>query len=122
MVKSKEKVPEKTIFDIGYILIDNLITTTDINKTKLLSATGTYNKKLDEQKNERIKKTNEYKNKYETPRRNNIDNYNKYLRNKEILYTKWTNTKHIKDLYELISMKTPEYIEVSDIYTIYPNL
>lgn len=124
MVKSKVKKEEedRKIFEFGYILIDNLNTTTDINKTKLLSASGTYNKKLNEQKEDRIKKTNEYKNKYETPRKNNIDNYDKYLRNKDILYKKWKNTNHIKDLYELISIKTPEYIDVPDIYTIHPIL
>jgi hypothetical protein len=113
-----DKEPEKTIFDIGYILIENINTTTDLNKIKLLSMTGTYNKNFNKRKQDIIKNTNEYKTKYETLRQNNIDNYNKYLREKDILFTKWKQSQNIKDLYQLISIKTPEYIDIPDIYTI----
>ena len=108
------------LIDIGYILIDNIINIkNDTNKTKLLSAVKNHNKHISDKKEELIEKQNIYINDYETPRKKNIDNYNKYLRNKEILYNKWKTSKAVKDLYELISLKQPEYTEIpNDIYSV----
>lgn len=109
-----------SLIDIGYILIDNIINIkNDTNKTKLLSSVKNHNKHISDKKEELIEKRNIYINDYETPRKNNIDNYNKYLRNKEFLYDKWKKSKTVKDLYELISLKQPEYIEIPiDIYSV----
>lgn len=109
-----------SLIDIGYILIDNIINIkNDTNKTKLLSSVKNHNKHISDKKEELIEKQNIYINDYETPRKNNIDNYNKYLRNKEFLYDKWKTSKAVKDLYELISLKQPEYIEIpNDIYSV----
>jgi hypothetical protein len=110
---------KSSLFDIGYILIDNVINIkNDSNKIKLLAAIKNHNKDIMEKKEKTIEKQNTYTIKYDTPRKNNIDNYHKYLRNKEVLYNKWNKSKAVKDLYELISLQRPEYIEVPDIYTI----
>ena len=109
-----------SIIDIGHILIDNVINIkTDSNKIKLLSSLKDHNKDISEKKEEIISKTNIYMTKYELPRKNNNDNYDKYLRTKELLFNKWQKSKKVKDLYDLISLQQPEYIDVPDIYTIY---
>jgi hypothetical protein len=109
-----------SIIDIGHILIDNVINIkTDSNKIKLLSSLKNHNKYISDKNEEIIKNTNIYKTKYETPRKNNNDNYDKFLRTKEQLFNKWNKSKKVKDLYDLISLQQPEYIDVPNIYTIY---
>lgn len=108
-----------SLFDIGYILIDNIINIkNDSNKIKLMAAIKTHNIDIMDKKEKIIEKKNEYSIKYDLKRKNNIDNYEKYLRNKEDLYNKWNKTKAVKDLYDLLSLQRPEYIEIQDIYTI----
>jgi hypothetical protein len=109
-----------TILDIGYILIDNINSKTDLNKMKLINAIETYKKEIKEKKKIEIELINKYKNNYENKRNNNNDNYNQYLRENKLLFDKWNKSKTIKDLYEYISLKTPEYEEIEDIYTIRP--
>ena len=106
--------------NIGYLLIDNINTKNNSNKDKLLSAVNKFNKELQKKQEYEIKRRNEYNIKYDTPRKNNIDNYNKYINDKKILYDKWDTSKNIKDLYELLSLNKPIIKDVDDIYTIYP--
>ena len=109
-----------SIIDIGHILIDNVINIkTDSNKIKLITALKYHNKDILDKKEEIIKKTNIYTTKYDMPRKDNINNYDKFLRTKELLFNKWKQSKKVKDLYNLISLQQPEYIEVPEIYTIY---
>ena len=42
-----------------------------------------------------------------------------FVLDKEQLFNKWNKSKKVKDLYDLISLQQPEYIDVPDIYTIY---
>jgi hypothetical protein len=108
-----------SLFDIGYILIDNIINVkNDSNKIKLLSAVKTHNIEVSNKKEEIIRKTNIYLNEYEIKRKNNNNNYDKFLKKKEDLFNKWKQSKKIKDLYNLISLQQPEYEDVPDIYTI----
>jgi hypothetical protein len=108
----------KSITEIGYVLIDNIINIkNDNNKTKLLSDVKTFNMNIMENNEQIIKNRNKYSTKYDIPRQKNNDNYDKYLKNKEILYNKWKQSKTIKDLYSLLELKRPEYIEIEDIYT-----
>lgn len=112
-----------SLFDIGYILIDNIINVkNDNNKTKLLAAIKIHNKDINDTKQEIIKRRNIYLNKYDIHRKNNIDNYDKYLMQKKVLFDKWKQSNKVKDLYDLISLQQPEYIEVNDIYTIYETI
>jgi hypothetical protein len=109
-----------SIIDIGHLLIDNIINIKiDSNKIKLLSSLKDHNKYISDKNQEIIINTNIYKTKYEMPRKNNNDNYDKFLRTKEQLFNKWNKSKKVKDLYDLISLQQPEYIDVPDIYTIY---
>jgi hypothetical protein len=109
-----------SIIDIGHILIDNIINIKiDSNKIKLLSALKNHNKDISDMNEEIIKNRNMYITKYEIPRKNNNDNYDKFLRTKELLFNKWKKSKKVKDLYDLISLHQPEYIDIPDIYTIY---
>lgn len=108
----------KLINDIGYVLIDNIINIkNDNNKIKLLSEIKQFNKDIMDKKEEIIKNRNIYLTKYDIPRKNNNDNNDKYLKDKEILYNKWKQSKTVKDLYSLLALKRPEYNEVIDIYT-----
>lgn len=107
-----------TIIDIGYILIDNINSKT--NKLKLINAIETYKKEIKDEMDNQIKNRNNYIKNYENKRKQNDDNYNQYLRENKILYTKWMQSKKIKDLYEYISHKKPYYEEVEEIYTINP--
>lgn len=109
-----------SIIDIGHILIDNIINIkTDSNKIKLLSSLKDHNKDISDMNDDIIKNINIYKTNYEIPRKNNNDNYDKFLRTKEQLFNKWQKSKKVKDLYDLISLQQPEYIDIPDIYTIY---
>lgn len=107
-----------TIIDIGYILIDNINSKT--NKLKLINAIETYKKEIKDEMDNQIKNRNNYIKNYENKRKQNDDNYNQYLRENKILYTKWIQSKKIKDLYEYVSHKKPYYEEVEEIYTINP--
>ena len=108
----------KLITDIGYVLIDNIINIkNDNNKIKLLSDVKNFNKNIMENNEKIIKNRNIYSMDYDMKRQKNNDNYDKYLKDKEILYNKWKKSKAVKDLYLLIGLKRPEYIEVDDIYT-----
>lgn len=106
--------------NIGYILIDNINNKNNLNKDKLLSAVNLFNKELEKKNEYEIKRRNEYNIKYDIPRKNNMDNYDKYIKDKNILYDKWNTSKNIKDLYELLSLNKPIIKDVEDIYTIYP--
>ena len=109
-----------SILDIGHILIDNVINIkNDSNKIKLLSVLKNHNKDILDKNEDIIKRTNIYITKYDMPRKNNNTNYDKFLRTKGLLFNKWKQSKKVKDLYELISLQQPEYIEIPDIYTIY---
>jgi hypothetical protein len=108
-----------SIIDIGHLLIDNIINIkNDNNKIKLLSVLKNYNKDILDKKEDIIKRSNMYITKYDMPRKNNKNNYDKFLRAKGLLFNKWKQSKKVKDLYELISLQQSEYIEVPDIYTI----
>ena len=109
-----------TIIDIGYILIDNINSKTDLNKIKLINAIETYKKEIKEKKQLEIELINKYKNIYENKRNDNNDNYNQYLRENKLLFDKWNKSKNMNDLYEYISLKKPVYEEIEDIYTIRP--
>jgi|694.fasta_scaffold24924_6 hypothetical protein len=109
-----------TIIDIGYILIDNINSKNDLNKLKLINAIDIYKKELKEKKQNEIDNINKYKIKYENKRKDNTDKYNQFLRENKILFDKWNKSKKTKDLYEYISLKTPEYEDIDEIYTITP--
>jgi hypothetical protein len=111
-----------SIFDIGYILIDNINLKNDSNKIKLLSAIKNHNKEISDKNEEITRKRNIYIKEYDMKRKNNIDNYDKFLRKKEELFNIWKQSKKVKDLYNLISLQQPEYEEINDIYTIYESI
>ena len=62
------------------------------------------------------KKYEEYYKKYELPRKTNEENYQKYITNYNKKYNKWVESNNIKDLFELVSIKKPELIDVPVIY------
>lgn len=107
--------------NIGFILIDNINNKIDLDKIKLMEAIGNYNKNRDLIKEKELKKIEEYKNKYELPRKNNQDNYNKYIINYNKKYNTWMQTRTVKDLLELVLVKKPIFQEVPDIYTAFPK-
>lgn len=109
-----------SIIDIGYILLDNINSKTDLNKLKLINAIETYKKNIKDEKEIEKNNRNKYITNYENKRKNNEDNYNKYLRENKLLYNKWLQTKKTKELYEYISHKKPYYEEIDEIYTINP--
>jgi hypothetical protein len=110
-----------TIIDIGYILIDNIQSKTDLNKIKLLNAVESYKKEIKEIKQIEIYNRNKYKENYENKREDNIKRYNQYLRENKTLFDKWDKSKKMNDLYEYISLEKPNYEEIDDIYTINPT-
>lgn len=105
--------------NIGFILIDNINNKLDLDKIKLMNAIDKYNKDKKIISDLEMKKMEKYKNLYENPRKTNEENYEKYLSNYKKKYNKWIETKNIKDLYELVSIKKPELIDVPEIYTLF---
>ena len=103
--------------DIGYLLIDNINQKNDSNKLKLFDKINKFNNLKKEAERKRYENKEYYIAKYQEPRILNNENYLNYLEQKQFLYNKWVETKNIKDLYDFISLKTPEYIEVPDVYT-----
>lgn len=108
---------EDNIIYLGNLLINNINANTDLKKIKLLNEITKYKKNNDLKKQEELKKIDEYISKYNNPRILNNKKYDIYLKNREELYNKWYSSKNIKDLYELLALKTPDYIEIPDIYT-----
>jgi Zn-dependent M32 family carboxypeptidase len=104
--------------NIGFILIDNINNKLDLDKVKLMNEIQKYNKDKKLMNELRSRKIEEYNKKYEQSRKTNQDNYNLYLTNYNKKYKKWTETNNIKDLYELVSVKKPDLIEVPEIYSI----
>ncbi len=111
-----------SIQDIGFLLIDNINSKTDINKIKLISSIANYKKELEKQKEKEKEKYNKYYAKYESKRKNNNSKYDKYLKENNQLLQKWQKTKKTKDLYDYLLLNKPDLEEVEDIYTINPIL
>ena len=107
-----------SIIDIGYLLINNINSKTDLNKIKLLSSIGDYKKENENKKKLEIEMKTKYMNLYENKRIKNKKIYDKYINENQLLYNKWKKNNKPKDLYEYISHKKPELEEVEDIYTL----
>jgi len=107
-----------SIFDIGYLLIDNINSKTDLNKVKLISSIGNYKKELETKRKMETEIKNKYMNLYGNKRIRNKELYDKYMNENQILFNKWKKNNKPKDLYEYISHKKPELEEVDDIYTL----
>jgi len=107
-----------SILDIGYLLIDNINSKTDLNKVKLISSIGNYKKELETKRKMEIEIKNKYMNLYGNKRIKNKELYDKYMNENQILFNKWKKNNKPKDLYEYISHKKPELEEVDDIYTL----
>jgi hypothetical protein len=107
-----------SIFDIGYLLIDNINSKTDLNKVKLISSIGNYKKELETKRKMETEIKNKYMNLYGNKRIKNKELYDKYMNENQILFNKWKKNNKPKDLYEYISHKKPELEEVDDIYTL----
>jgi len=107
-----------SILDIGYLLIDNINSKTDLNKVKLISSIGNYKKELETKRKMEIEIKNKYMNLYGNKRIRNKELYDKYMNENQILFNKWKKNNKPKDLYEYISHKKPELEEVDDIYTL----
>ena len=112
---------EDIIKYLGNILIDNINISTDLKKIKLLTEINNYRKIKNKNKDIEMKKLEIYKDKYEKHRVINNNNYDIYVQQREILYNKWLSTKNIKDLYNLLELKKPDYDEIPDIYTYQTN-
>jgi hypothetical protein len=107
-----------SIFNIGYLLIDNINSNTDLNKIKLMSSVGSYKKEIENKRKIELEKKNKYMNLYENKRMRNKELYDKYMNENKILFDKWKKNNKPKDLYEYISHKKPDLEEVDDIYTL----
>jgi len=107
----------KSVKDIGYILIDNIYRKNDQNKIKLFNKITKYNNSKKKSDIKKEKNTQYYLENYQNIRENNEKVYTKYLEERLVLFNKWKESNNIKDLYEYLSLERPEYIEVSDIYT-----
>jgi hypothetical protein len=103
--------------NIGFILIDNINNKLDLDKVKLMNEIQKYNKNKKLINDLRIDEIEKYNKIYELPRKTNKDNYEIYINNYNKKYKKWSETNNIKDLYELVSIKKPDFIEVPEIYT-----
>jgi hypothetical protein len=107
-----------SILKIGYLLIDNINSKTDINKIKLMSSVGNYKKEIENNKKIELDLKNKYMNLYENKRIRNKTLYDKYINENKLLFNKWKKNNKPKDLYEYISHKKPDLEEVEDIYTL----
>jgi len=107
-----------SILDIGYLLIDNINSKTDLNKVKLINSIGNYKKELETKRKMEKEIKNKYMNLYGNKRIKNKELYDKYMNENQILFNKWKKNNKPKDLYEYISHKKPELEEVDDIYTL----
>lgn len=103
--------------NIGFILLDNINNKIDLDKIKLMNEIQKYNKNKKLIIEMETKKMEEYNKNYELFRKNNQDNYDKYLINYNKKYNRWIETNNVKDLFELVSVKKPELKEVPEIYT-----
>jgi hypothetical protein len=107
-----------SIIDIGYLLINNINSKTDLNKIKLLSSIGDYKKENENKKKLEMEMKTKYMNLYENKRIRNKKIYDKYMNENQLLYNKWKKNNKPKDLYEYISHKKPELEDVEDIFTL----
>jgi hypothetical protein len=107
-----------SILEIGYLLINNINSKTDLNKIKLMSSIGNYKKEIENKKKLEMEMKTKYMNLYENRRIRNKKIYDKYMNENQLLYNKWKKNNKPKDLYEYISHKKPELEEVDDIYTL----
>lgn len=105
--------------NIGFILIDNINNKLDLDKIKLMNEIEKYNKDKKLNIENEIKKKDEYMKKYELPRKNNEENYEKYISNYNKKYNRWVESKNVKDLFELVSIKKPVFEEVPEIYKLF---
>jgi len=95
-----------------------LLTTTTINKAKILSITDNYRREqLKKQENEQ-KKRDFYFNNYERKRDEDEVIYNGYLQQQLLLSKKWRNSKNESDLNKLLLLERPKMSFPDDIYTI----
>jgi len=108
---------EDNIIFLGNLLIDNINSNTDLKKIKLLNEITKYKNNKDIEKDKEMKQIDSYMNTYNKPRISNNKKYETYFKEREILYNKWYISKNIKDLYELLALKSPEYVEIPEIYT-----
>ena len=107
-----------SILEIGYLLIDNITSKTDINKIKMMSSIGNYKKELENKRKKELEIKTKYMNLYENKRIRNKTLYDTYINENQILFNKWKKNNKPKDLYEYISHKKPDLEEVEDIYTL----
>jgi len=107
-----------TTLDIGYLLVDNINSKTDINKIKLLGAITNYKNEIEKKTKKEKDKQNKYYMEYESKRRSNNEKYNKYMKDNKVLFDKWRKSKKSNDLYNYITLKKPDIEEVEEIYTI----
>jgi hypothetical protein len=108
-----------SILEIGYLLINNINSKTDLNKIKLMSSIGNYKKENENKRKIELELKTKYMDLYENKRIRNTALYNKYITENKFLYNKWKKNNKPKDLYEYISHKKPELEEVEDIYTLH---
>jgi hypothetical protein len=106
---------------LGNLLIDNINSNTDLKKIKLLTEITKYRKNNNNKKRLELMLIDEYDIKYNKPRLLNNINYDEYVKQRLELYNKWYSTKNIKDLYDLLALKAPDYAEIPDIYTFHKN-
>ena len=88
-----------SIIDIGYLLINNINSKTDLNKIKLLSSIGDYKKENENKKKLEMEMKTKYMNLYENKRIRNKKIYDKYINENQLLYNKWKKNNKPKDLY-----------------------
>jgi hypothetical protein len=108
-----------SIIDIGYLLVDNINSKTDINKVKLNSSIAIYKNEMEKKQKKDKEKQNKYYTNYESKRKSNLDKYNKYLKENKTLFDKWMKSKKTNDLHNYITFKKPDLEDVEDIYTMY---
>jgi hypothetical protein len=106
-----------TINSIGFLLVDNINSKTDINKVKLMGSINSYKNELEKKQKKEKDKKNKYYNEYESKRINNNEKYNKYMKDNKTLFDKWRKSKKSNDLYNYLTLKKPDIEEVEDIYT-----
>lgn len=106
-----------TIETIGYLLVDNINSKTDINKVKLMSSITNYKNELEKKAKKEKDRKNKYYNDYESKRIANNEKYAKYMKDNKALYDKWRKSKKSNDLYNYLTLRKPNLEDVDDVYT-----
>lgn len=112
---------EDNIIYLGNLIINNINSNTDMNKIKLLNELTNYRKKKDILEQKKQYNIDIYNDTYDKPRKLNNKKYETYFKERELLYNKWILSKNVKDLYDLLALKSPIYNEIPDIYTYHKN-